>query len=82
MVNIYNKANRGDMVGTGLSALGTGAGVASLYPPLTIPMGALSLGAHGADWAYQKYMKRRGQPQQGNEQQPAQYAIGGLVFKR
>jgi len=81
-VDAYNKFNRGDMVGGGLSAIGTGAGVASLYPPLTIPMGALSLGAHGADWAYQNYLERKGKPQQGNEEHPAQYAIGGLVFKR
>jgi hypothetical protein len=78
----YNKFNRGDNVGGALSTIGAGAGAASLYPPLTIPMGALSLGAHGADWTYQEYLKRRGQPQQGNEQQPAQYAIGGLVFSR
>ena len=57
------------------------SGAASLYPPLTIPAGLTSLGAHGADWAYQEYLKRRGQPQQGYEEQPAQYAIGGLVFK-
>ena len=80
--DIYNKVNRGDKVGAGLSAVGGAAGMASLYPPLTVPMGALSLGAHGADWAYQEYLKRRGQPQQGNEQQPAQYATGGLVFRR
>lgn len=80
--DIYNKVNRGDNVGAGLSAVGGAAGMASLYPPLTVPMGALSLGAHGADWAYQEYLKRRGQPQQGNEQQPAQYATGGLVFRR
>jgi hypothetical protein len=78
----YNKFNRGDNVGGALSTIGAASGAASLYPPLTIPMGALSLGAHGADWAYQEYMRRRGQPQQGNEQQPAQYATGGLVFRR
>jgi hypothetical protein len=82
IADMYNKSNRDDTVGTGLSALGIGAGLASLYPPLTVPMGALSLGAHGADMAYQEYLKRRGQPQQGNEQQPAQYAIGGLVFRK
>lgn len=81
-VDAYNKFNRGDNVGGALSTIGAGAGAASLYPPLTVPMGALSLGAHGADWAYQEYLKRRGQPQQGNEQQPAQYATGGLVFRR
>jgi len=80
--DIYNKINSGDKVGAGLSTVGGLSGLASLYPPLTVPMGALSLGAHGADWAYQEYLKRKGQPQQGNEQQPAQYAIGGLVFKR
>jgi len=78
----YNKFNRGDNVGGALSTLGAASGAASLYPPLTVPMGALSLGAHGADWAYQEYMKRRGQPQQGYEEQPAPYAIGGLVFRR
>jgi hypothetical protein len=82
VADMYNKANRGDMVGTGLSAIGTGAGLLSMYPPLTVPAGLTSLGAHGADWAYQEYLKRKGQPQQGNEQQPAQYAIGGLVFRR
>jgi hypothetical protein len=82
IADAYNKFNRGDNVGGALSTIGTGAGAASLYPPLTIPMGALSLGAHGADMAYQEYLRRRGQPQQGNEQQPAQYAIGGLVFRR
>jgi hypothetical protein len=82
VADIYNKANRGDVVGTGLSTLGAGAGIASLYPPITVPAGLLSLGAHGADWAYQEYLKRKGQPQQGNEQQPAQYANGGLVFIR
>ena len=80
--DIYNKLNSGDKVGAGLSTVGGLSGMASLYPPLTVPMGALSLGAHGADWAYQEYLKRKGQPQQGNEQQPAQYAIGGLVFRR
>jgi hypothetical protein len=78
----YNKFNRGDNVSGALSTLGAASGAASLYPPLTIPMGALSLGAQGADMAYQEYMRRRGQPQQGNEEQPAQYAIGGLVFRR
>ena len=78
----YNKFNRNDNVGGALSTIGAGAGAASLYPPLTVPMGALSLGAHGADWAYQEYLKRKGQPQQGDEQQPAQYATGGLVFIR
>ena len=82
LTDAYNKFNRGDNVGGALSTLGAGAGAATIYPPLTVPMGALSLGAHGADWAYQEYLKRRGQPQQGNEQQPAQYAIGGLVFRR
>jgi len=82
IADAYNKFNRGDNVSGALSTIGAGAGAASLYPPLTIPMGALSLGAHGADWAYQEYLKRRGQPQQGNEQQPAQYATGGLVFRR
>lgn len=82
VADIYNKYNRGDTVGTGLSALGAGAGMASLYPPLTVPAGLLSLGAHGADWAYQNYLERKGKPQQGYEEQPAQYAIGGLVFTR
>ena len=82
IADAYNKFDRGDKVGGALSTIGAGAGAASLYPPLTVPMGALSLGAHGADWAYQEYLKRRGQPQQGNEQQPAQYATGGLVFRR
>jgi hypothetical protein len=81
-VDTYNKFNRGDNVGGVLSAIGTGAGMASLYPPLTLPMGALSLGAHGADMAYQSYMRNRGQPQQENEQQPTPYATGGLVFIR
>lgn len=80
--DIYNKLERGDKVGAGLSTLGAGAGIASLYPPLTIPAGLLSLGAHGADWAYQNYLERKGKPQQGYEEQPAQYAIGGLVFTR
>jgi hypothetical protein len=82
VADAYNKFNRGDNVSGALSTIGAGAGAASLYPPLTIPMGALSLGAHGADVAYQEYLRRRGQPQQGNEQQPAQYATGGLVFRR
>lgn len=78
----YNKFNRGDNVSGALSTLGAVSGAASLYPPLTIPMGALSLGAQGADMAYQAYRKRKGQPQQEDEQQPAQYATGGLVFRR
>jgi hypothetical protein len=78
----YNKFNRGDIPSGALSTLGAGAGAASLYPPLTIPAGLISLGAHGADWALDEYRKRQGQPQQGYEQQPAQYAIGGLVFRR
>ena len=78
----YNKFNRGDNVGGALSTIGAASGAASLYPPITIPAGLLSLGAHGADMAYQEYLRRKGQPQQGNEQQPAQYAIGGLVFTR
>jgi hypothetical protein len=78
----YNKFNRDDNVGGALSTIGAVSGAASLYPPLTIPAGLTSLGAHGADIAYQEYLRRRGQPQQGNEQQPAQYAIGGLVFRR
>jgi hypothetical protein len=81
-VDAYNKFNRGDVASGALSTLGTGAGIASMYPPLTVPMGALSLGAHGADWALDEYRKRKGQAQQGYEQQPAQYAIGGLVFRR
>jgi hypothetical protein len=80
--DIYNKVNRGDTVGAGLSTLGALSGVASLYPPITVPAGLLSLGAHGADWAYQNYLERKGKPQQGYEEQPAQYAIGGLVFTR
>jgi hypothetical protein len=82
LADTYNKFNRGDNVGGVLSAIGTGAGMASYYPPLTLPMGALSLGAHGADMAYQAYMRRRGQPQQESEQQPTPYATGGLVFIR
>jgi hypothetical protein len=78
----YNKFNRGDVASGALSTLGAGAGVASMYPPITIPAGLLSLGAHGADWALDEYRKRQGQPQQGNEQHPAQYSIGGLVFRR
>jgi len=78
----YNKFDRGDKVGGALSTIGGIAGAASLYPPLTIPAGAISLGAHGADWAYQEYLKRRNQPQEGYEAQPAQYANGGLVFRK
>ena len=47
----WNKFERGDKVGGGLSTLGAGAGLLSLYPPLTIPAGLTSLGAHGLDWA-------------------------------
>lgn len=82
VADIYNKYHRNDNIGTGLSTLGAVSGAASIYPPWTVPAGLTSLGAHGADWAYQEYLKRRGQPQQGDEQQPAQYAIGGLVFRR
>jgi hypothetical protein len=78
----YNKFSRGDIPSGALSTLGAGAGIASLYPPITVPAGLLSLGAHGADWALDQYRQRQGQPQQGYEQQPAQYAIGGLVFRR
>jgi len=80
VADAYNKFNRKDNVGGGLSTVGALLGAASLYPPLTIPAGALSLGAHGADMAYQEYMKRKGQLQQGYEKQPAQYANGGLVY--
>ena len=82
VADIYNKYNRDDKVGAGLSTLGAVSGAASLYPPLTIPAGLTSLGAHGLDWMYQNYLDRKGKPQQGYEEQPAQYAIGGLVFTR
>jgi hypothetical protein len=78
----YNRYTGEDPIGAGISAIGTATGAASLYPPLTVPAGLVSLGAAGTNWARDEYLKRRGQPQMGNEQQPPQYATGGLVYLR
>lgn len=78
----YNRATAEDPIGATISGIGTVAGAASLYPPLTVPAGLVSLGAAGTNWARDEYLKRKGQPQQGYEQQPAQYATGGLVYLR
>jgi len=80
VTDAYNKFHRDDNVGGTLSTIGALSGLASLYPPLTVPAGVLSLGTHGADWAWQNFLERRNKPQQGYEQQPAQYANGGLVY--
>lgn len=78
----YNRATAEDPIGATISGIGTVAGAAALYPPLTVPAGLVSLGAAGTNWARDEYLKRKGQPQMGSEQQPSQYATGGLVYLR
>jgi hypothetical protein len=78
----YNRFNRDDYIGGGLSAIGSVAGAASLYPPLAPIAVPVSAAASGANWARDEYLKRRGQPQTETLVHPAQYANGGLVYLR
>jgi hypothetical protein len=78
----YNRNEAEDPIGTAISGIGTVAGAASLYPPLTVPAGLVSLGASGVNWARDEYLKRKGQPQQAPEEIAMPYAIGGLVYLR
>jgi hypothetical protein len=78
----YNRFNRDDYIGGGLSAIGSAAGAASLFPPFAPVAVPVSAVASGANWARDEYLKRRGQPQMGNEQHAPQYANGGLVYLR
>jgi hypothetical protein len=79
----YNRGEAEDPIGATISGIGTVAGAASLYPPLTVPAGLISLGASGVNWARDEYLKRKGQPQPAYEEQMAMpYATGGLVYLR
>jgi hypothetical protein len=79
----YNRAEAEDPIGAAISGVGTVAGAASLYPPLTVPAGLVSLGASGVNWARDEYLKRKGQPQPAYEEPIAMpYATGGLVYLR
>jgi hypothetical protein len=78
----YNRSEAEDPIGTAISGIGTVAGAASLYPPLTVPAGLVSLGASGVNWARDEYLKRKGQPQQAPEEIAMPYATGGLVYLR
>ena len=51
----YNRFERGDPLGGAISAVGAGAGLASMYPPLA-PIGLpVSYGAMGLDYLIDKY---------------------------
>jgi hypothetical protein len=81
-MDAINRFNRGDTTGGILSTISGGAGLASMYPPLAPVALPISATASGLGWALDEYRKRKHQPQQGYEQQPAQYATGGLVYLR
>jgi hypothetical protein len=78
----YNRFNRDDYIGAGLSAISSGAGAASLFPPFAPVAVPVSAAASGINWARDEYLKRRGQPQQAPEEIAMPYATGGLVYLR
>ena len=78
----YNRNEAEDPIGATISGIGGIAAAASLYPPLTVPAGLVSLGATGVNWARDEYLKRKGQPQQAPEEIAMPYATGGLVYLR
>lgn len=78
----YNRYAGEDPIGATISGIGTAAGAAAMYPPLTVPAGLVSLGASGVNWARDEYLKRKAQEQMSGEQQAPQYARGGLVYLR
>jgi hypothetical protein len=78
----YNRFNRDDYIGAGLSAISSGAGAASLWPPFAPVAVPVSAAASGINWARDEYLKRRGQPQQAPEEIAMPYATGGLVYLR
>lgn len=80
--DVYNRLKRDDYLGAGLSAIGSVAGAASLYPPLApfaVPISGL---ATGANWARDEYLRNRGRPQPEQQEQFVPYATGGLVYLR
>jgi hypothetical protein len=82
----YNRFKQGDMIGGGLSTIGTlGAGASFLPNPVTRYGGAaISAGAEGLN-QYLDYLKRKSQqpaaaqPQQQEQQMPVPMKSGGLV---
>jgi hypothetical protein len=82
----YNRLKQGDVVGSGLSAIGTLGAGASFFPHPAARYGgaAISAGAEGLN-QYLDYLKRKSQqpaaaqPQQQEQQMPVPMKKGGLV---